>query len=270
MCVSSWRDASNALVFKNRCSWPGNKLSFKEQHAKHWWCQLSYSVVRGHTEKKKKFFSTPPVPQNCSHGVPLPQRSCSVLTINSCQFPKACLSPRHVWSCLVAGQAHSQPATFCAGELCSTRRAVCPENSPANSCGAAMWKECTVPFSFLSQTAPDCSAPSVTCLHAPRTSNGQAGSPFRASHYQTGLGRTLQVIWRCFFLMHWISSLASIIHIYLSDPSHCEGWDHTAQCHNTPKPWQLPAGQREHIFYLVLWPKSRITSNTFHLITRHS
>lgn len=59
---------------------------------------------RAHREKKK-FLSTPPVPQNCSHGVPLPQRSCSVLIIHSCQVPKAWLSPGHVWSCLVAGQA---------------------------------------------------------------------------------------------------------------------------------------------------------------------
>lgn len=50
------------------------------------------------------------------------------------------------------------------------------ENSPANSCGAAMWKEHMMPFSFPSQTILDCSLPSLTFLQTLRRSNGQAAS----------------------------------------------------------------------------------------------
>lgn len=80
---------------------------------------------RAHREKKQTTLLHTPCPtelwsssETCSRGVPLPRHSCSVLTINSCQFPKACLSPRHVWSCLVAGQAEGS-AVLC--------QAACPQ-----------------------------------------------------------------------------------------------------------------------------------------------
>lgn len=154
-----------------------------------------------------------------------------ILTRTSCQsFPRACLklfggSPgwgKHgaVAGCLaIANQLLDVQESF-AG------RAVCLENSPANSYGAAMWKEHMMPFRCPSQTILDCSLPSLTFLQTQRRSNGQAAS--LQSQSLLGLGRALQVfIWRHFVLMHWISSLATIVHIYLPDPTHCEGWDHT-------------------------------------------
>lgn len=94
-------------------------------------------------------------------------------------FPKG-LSEAAWWQsrvrerrCCAKLSSHSQPATLRIRELCKES---CLENSPANSCGADMWKEHMIPFSCPSQTILDCSLPFLTFLQTLRSSNGQAAS----------------------------------------------------------------------------------------------